>query len=125
MLSLLSAVVFVALQAAPAIPVERAPSPPLPVLSAPQAAALRCGVVFAMGAKMQAEGKPAAASWPPLDTKGREFFVRTAARIMEETGADRTAIQALAAAQLATLKDDAAVLGAVPGCLVLLDAAGL
>lgn len=123
MLSFLSALVLLAAQTASTAPVEQASSPP--ALSAPQAAALRCGVVFAMGAKMQAEGKPAAAGWPPLGTKGREYFVRTAARIMEETGADRAAIQALAAAQLASLKDDAAVAGAVPGCLVLLDAAGL
>ncbi len=125
MLSFVSALALVAAQAASATPVEQAPSPPLPALSAPQAAALRCGVVFAMGAKMQAAGKPAAASWPPLDTKGREFFVRSAARIMEETGADRAAIQALAAVQLSTLKNDAAVADAVPGCLVLLEAAGL
>lgn len=125
MQSFFSALVLVAAQAASTAPVEQAPSPAPPTLSAPQAAALRCGVVFAMGAKMQAEGKPAAAGWPELGAKGREYFVRTAARIMEETGADRAAIQALAAAQLASLKDDAAIADAVPGCLVLMDAAGV
>lgn len=108
------------LAATPATPAAATP----PSLT-PQAAALRCGVVFAMGAKIQADGKPLAANWPPLDQRGREFFVRTAARIMEETGASRDAIQALAAAQLTSLRDDGAVAAAVPGCIVLLDAAGV
>ena len=109
------------LAATPAMPAAATP----PSLTPPQAAALRCGVVFAMGAKMQADGKPVATNWPPLDQRGREFFVRTAARIMEETGASRDAIQALAAAQLITLRGDGAVAAAVPGCIVLLDAAGV
>ena len=96
-----------------------------PPLTPPQAQALRCGVVFAMGAGMQAAGKPAATRWPALGTKGREYFVRVAARIIDETGASRETIQAMAATQAASLQDDAAVAAAMPGCLVLLDAAGV
>lgn len=96
-----------------------------PQLTPPQAQALRCGVVFAMGAGMQAASKPVARGWPALGTKGREYFVRVAALIIDETGASREAIQAMAASQAASLQDDAAVVAAMPGCLVLLDASGV
>ena len=42
-----------------------------PVLTAPQTAALRCGIVFALGARMQADKSPLAAGWPPLGTRGK------------------------------------------------------
>lgn len=118
MLTLLAAV---ALAAAP----SAATGPTPPPLTAAQSAALRCGVVFALGARMQAESKPAAAGWPPLGVRGREYFVRVSAAIMAETGASRETLQLMAAAQLPTLADDAAVAAALPGCLSLLAAAGL
>lgn len=111
--------------AAPASGPAVAAQPALPALTPPQAEALRCGVVFALGNRMQMDRKPAAAAWPPLAVKGREFFVRTSARIIDETGAARDSIGNLAAAQAAALKDDAAVAAAMPGCLVLLQASGI
>lgn len=105
-----------------AVTLAAAPAPPL---TPPQAAALRCGVVFALGARMQADGKPAASAWPALATRGREFFVRVFARLMDDTGASRDRLTALAEAESATLKGDAAVTAAMPACLSLLDASGV
>jgi hypothetical protein len=98
---------------------------PSPALAPPQAVALRCGVVFALGARMQADGKPAAAAWPVLATRGREYFVRVFARLMEDTAATRDQLVAMAGEEAASLQGDASVAAAMPACLPLLDAAGL
>ena len=96
-----------------------------PALTPPQAEALRCSVVFALGARMQAESAPQAAGWPPLGTRGKEYFVRVTARLMDDTGASRETLAALASREVAALQAEGAMAAAMPGCLVLLDAAGL
>lgn len=101
-----------------------AAAPTEPVLTAPQAAALRCGIVFALGAKLQEGNSPLAAGWPPLATRGKEYFVRVTARLMDDTGASRETISAMAMHQVPALSDPAATAGAMPGCLPLLDASG-
>ena len=95
-----------------------------PALNPPQAAALRCGVVFALGARLQADKSPLAAGWPPLGTRGKEYFVRVTARLMDETGASREVLSAMAMRQVPALSDPAATAAAMPGCLPLLDASG-
>ena len=96
-----------------------------PVLTPPQAQALRCGVVFALGARLQDDKSPLAAGWPPLGARGKEYFVRVTARLMDDTGADREVLTALAMREAPALSDPRALAAAVPGCLPLLDAAGL
>ncbi|HEU4820026.1 MAG TPA: hypothetical protein VFS87_02570 [Qipengyuania sp.] len=98
---------------------------PSPALAPPQVAALRCGVVFALGARMQADGKPAAAAWPALATRGREYFVRVFVKLMDDMGASRDQLVAMAERETSALKGDAAVAAAMPACLPLLDAAGV
>jgi hypothetical protein len=95
-----------------------------PTLTPPQAAALRCGVVFALGAKLQADKAPLAASWPALTTRGKEYFVRVTARLMDDTGASRDTLAAMAMRQVPALSDPAALGAAMPGCLPLLEASG-
>lgn len=114
MLSLLAAVTLAA-----------TPASAPPVLTPPQSMALRCGVVFALGTRMQADRKPAAAGWPPLEARGKEYFVRMLARLIDDTRASRDTLSAMAAREAASYRDDAAVAAALPGCLPLLDAAGL
>jgi hypothetical protein len=114
MLSLLAAVALVAASDAAA-----------PVLNPQQASALRCGVVFALGARMQSEGVAQAAGWPPLGTRGKEYFVRVTARLMDETGASRDALAGIAMQQIPALEGKGAVSEAMSQCLPLLDAAGL
>lgn len=102
-----------------------APAGPDPALTPPQAQALRCGVVFALGARMQAEGDAEAAGWPPLVTRGKEYFVRVTAKLMDETGASREALAALATREVAPLQAEGAMTGAMAACLPLLEASGL
>ncbi len=89
MLRFLSVVAAVAATAATAQPAD------LPRLTLDQETAVRCSVAFAIVASEQASGTPLAAGWPVLGQRGREFFVRTGARLMDETGATRPQVQAL------------------------------
>lgn len=107
-----------------AVALAAAPTGAEPVLTAPQAEALRCGVVFALGARLQADKVALAAGWPPLGTRGREYFVRVTAQLMDDTGASRETLAAMAMRQAPALSDPAALAGAMPGCLPLLDASG-
>ena len=113
MLSLFAALTLVA-----------APAEAPPALTPPQTAALRCGVVFALGARMQADRNPVAADWPPLGVRGKEYFVRVMAQLIDDTGASRDALAALAAREVPPLRDDYAIAAAMPACLALLDASG-
>ena len=64
-----------------ALALAAAPAPPRP-LSADEHAALRCSAAFALVSAGQVRGDPAAAQYPPLKLRGREFFVVTAAWMM-------------------------------------------
>ncbi|MDE2596082.1 MAG: hypothetical protein KGL44_04295 [Sphingomonadales bacterium] len=104
----------------PALAAAQAPVPDR--LSGEQRLALHCGAVFAIAARA-----PQAA--PGQAARGREFFVRTAARIMDETGMTREEIRAAAMADAATtlaaLPPEPARAPAlarqIDGCLPLLD----
>ena len=115
MLTLLSAITLGAGQAA------AAPPP----LTPPQAEALRCGVAFALVSRMQGAGGKGAPGWPAMGARGREYFVRVTARLMEDTGASRDTIAALASREVPALQAAGALDAARPGCLPLLDASGL
>lgn len=112
---MLTALAAITLAAAPAAE---------PVLTPPQAAALRCGVVFALGAKLQEEKLPLSLAWPPLGTRGKEYFVRVTAKLMDDTKASRETLSAMAMRQVPALGSPAALAEAMPGCLPLLDASG-
>lgn len=86
---------------------------------------LRCSAAFALGARLQAEGDPAALAFPPLAQRGGEFFVRASARVMDEAGLDRAAI-AEALRREAQVLVEAGTLGEImPPCLDMLEAAGI
>lgn len=106
-----------ALQSAPAA--EPAP------LSQDNRALLRCAAAFALVARDQAAGDAAAKAWPDLTTRGREFFVRALAQLMDETARDRNAIAALANAEAQALTASGDVSRIMPSCLLMLEAAKL
>ena len=122
-----SAMLAVSLQAAPvpAAPPATTPANPTAQLSLEQRTALRCAAAFALGAEAQARGDPQAANLPPLAQRGREYFVRLSARIMDDTGLPRGAIAAALVTEAEQLVSRDERHSAVPPCLVLLDAAGL
>ena len=96
-----------------------------PQLTAQQSATLRCSAAFAIVAQGQGEGVEAALAYPPMNKRGREFFVRSTARLMDELSLDRTALQELAAKEARDLQNEGAVDEVMPACLMMLDASGL
>lgn len=96
-----------------------------PALSPESRALLRCSAAFAIVSRRQANGDPAAQRWPALAVRGREFFVRSLAQLMDETGLDRDGIAWLAAAEAKTLQDSGEAYRMMPSCLVMLEASGV
>ena len=113
------------LAAQPVLPAQ------LPRLTLAHQTALRCSAVFAMVAADQARGLPYAAVYPPLGQRGREFFVRSTAKLMDDTGATRAQVTAMAQRSLADLQaglarapNRVAALGTImTPCLSILDGA--
>ena len=102
-------------------------------LNLEQAMLLRCSAAFAIIASEQQRGVASAQAWPPLDQRGREFFVRASARLMDDLGLSRDQIQAMMQSEVERLSQAAAeaedpaayVEGVMQPCLLALDSAGL
>lgn len=101
-----------------------------PRLSLAQEAALRCSATFAKVASDQARKVPGWERYPALGTRGREFFVRTTAQLMDQTGVSRETVVSLLKvrydelqARAARSRDPVGMVGdAARACLPLLDA---
>ena len=99
---------------------------PLPDLTLEQASALRCSVAFGLVHQAQRAGNGSASDYPVMAQRGQEFFVRTTARLMDETGADRETVMALVMREHAALGETPGQVDDVmPACLLMLDASGL
>ena len=90
-----------------------------------QRALLRCAAAFALVSNGQASGDEGARQWPELGTRGREFFVRAMAQLMDQTGLDRAGIAALAQTEAKSLQDKDETDRLMPACLLMLDASGI
>ena len=90
-----------------------------------QAAMLRCSAAFALVSYGQANGDEAARTWPVIDPRGREFFVRSLAKIIDDTGLTRDQVSQLAEAEAQRLIDENQLDSVMPGCLLMLDASGV
>ena len=119
MLAFLSALVLAVQPAPPTITMS-----PIP-LEIRQQTALRCSVAIAMAAEQQRMGSAEDKSWPDLTTRGREYFVRSMAQLMDETGATREGIALYARPEVEALKQPGRLAEVMPACLVMLDASGL
>lgn len=115
-----SLALFIGLSAIAPLAAQDAPS-----LTIEQRTGLRCAAAFAITAKAQARGDAEAQSLPPLGTRGREFFVRFSAQLMDDTGMTRDAVAALLTAEAQALGETGAVKQVMPACLMLLDASGM
>ncbi|WP_240956918.1 hypothetical protein [Pseudopontixanthobacter vadosimaris] len=109
---------------APALAQTDTPSAAEGALTLEHRTALRCAAAFAITANLQQQGK-AAADYPPLAERGREFFVRSAARVMDDTGLDRAGVANVLTAEAQELADADARAAIMPACLLLLDASGV
>ena len=102
-------------------------------LTLEQTMLLRCSAMFAVVAKEQERGVPAAGAYPPMQQRGKEYFVRAGARLMDELGltpqqfAARVSVQVDALASEARGAPDSKVYlaGVMQACLAALDASGL
>lgn len=118
------ALLLAAISAPPVIAQDDA-SQAKPQLSLEQTTAIRCSAAFAIVTMRQAQGDANALAYPPLTDRGREFFVRSSARIMDENKISREAVAALLQAEAQKLSEGDAVDQIMPSCLLLLEASGL
>ena len=117
---------LIALIAAQPLAAQAAPDSP-DVIGLDQA--IRCSAAFAITAGDQQRGVAAAAQYPPLRQRGREFFVRTGARLMDEQHLNRAQLQQRIKAEVARLQAEtaaspnpaAAYDAVIRPCLALLD----
>lgn len=94
---------------------------------------LRCSATFAIVAGEQQRGVASAAAYPPLGERGREYFVRASARLMDELELTREQVEASLRTEVEDLgkasgeaADPAAYLDSVMRpCLSALEASGL
>lgn len=103
----------------------QAAPPQAPQLSVSAQAALRCSAAFALVSYGQENGNEASLQWPDIEPQGREYFVRSIAQIMDETGIDRDQAASLVEAEAQRLLDEDEIDSVMPACLALLDAANL
>ena len=96
-----------------------------PPMTLAERTALRCSAAFSLVAGRQQSGDPAAREFPPLSERGREFFVRTAAGIMDSRGWNRQQVAMLMQAEGRSLVAEKSDLAIMPGCLSLLESSGL
>ncbi len=96
-----------------------------PDLTLQQKTALRCSAAFAIVAERQANGDEQAASYPAMAQRGREFFVRSSAQLMDQTGMSRDQVAGLLYVEAQDLEKGDGIERIMPSCLLLLDASGL
>jgi len=106
---------------------------PAPALTLEQKMLLRCSAAFAVVAGEQERGVASAQAYPPLRERGREFFVRAIARLMDEQNLSREQAEAAVRSEAQRFQADAAQApdkarfldGMMQPCLAALGAAGL
>jgi hypothetical protein len=94
---------------------------------------LRCSAAFAIVAAEQRRGGASALAYPPLSERGREYFVRSSVRLMDDLQLPRERVEASLRAEVEALqrtsaeaRDPAAYLdGVMQPCLSALEASGL
>ncbi|WP_295636400.1 hypothetical protein [Novosphingobium sp.] len=91
--------------APPASPVG--PAPDFSRLTEDHKAALRCAAAFAVVATEQQRGEKEALAYPPLALRGKEYFVRVAAQVMEQVGLSRDVVRGLLVQDVAEMQQQA------------------
>lgn len=86
---------------------------------------LRCSAAFALVSARQDAGDAEALAYPPLKERGREFFVRASAKVMDEAKLDRAALAGAMRREAEAVVDEDALERILPPCLDALTAAGL
>lgn len=111
--------------AALAVPAAAQVPAAAPQLTLEQSTALRCSAAFAIVAADQAAGNAKALAFPPMAQRGREFFVRASAQLMDEAQVTRADVAALLQTEAQRQRDTGTTAEIMPACLLLLDASGI
>ncbi|MGB7406970.1 MAG: hypothetical protein WA908_00550 [Pontixanthobacter sp.] len=110
----------------PSVPMAQTSSPaPASELTLEQQTGLRCAAAFAIVAQGQGIGNADALTYPPLAERGREFFVRYSAQMIDQTDLTREQIASLLRDEAQNLWDRQEIEPIMPACLTLLEASGL
>jgi hypothetical protein len=95
---------------------------PAPQLSLEHKMLLRCSAAFALVANRQAAGDAEALRHPPLGERGKEYFARASARVMDEARLDRAGIAQALEAEARALVQGGELAAIMPVCLSALEA---
>lgn len=103
---------------------------PVPALAAApltpaQEFKLHCGMVFAAIAAAQEEKDPRGNAYPPMEDRGKEYFVRAVNGAMQSTGMTMDEMKNLLMPQAQELAQKDALEKAAPLCLKSLEESGL
>ena len=96
-----------------------------PALTLEQRTMVHCAATFALVANRQQAGEQQALAFPDVGARGREYFVRAMASLMDSAGLDRTAVASLLDEEARNLAESEMLYRAMPACLLALDASGL
>lgn len=104
-----------------------------PKLTIEQQTLLRCSATFALVAGEQAKGDSAALRYPALGERGREYFVRTAAKLTDDLDVPRETVMELLSREAGRVQAERTASGnpaeitdrIMQTCLVSLIASGL
>jgi len=118
MLSRLTASALISLAALAGPAGAAAPRP----LTGEERTGMRCAAAFAQLAARQAKGDAAALRYPPMVPRGREFFVRLSAQLMDDAGLDEAGIRAAVEGEARDLARSGGVDPIMPLCLRILNA---
>ncbi|MEP5937958.1 MAG: hypothetical protein ABJ239_06495 [Erythrobacter sp.] len=94
-------------------------------LSLQNQAVVRCSAAFAMVSYGQSKGNADALKWPELGDRGKEFFVRALAGLIDDTGKSREEISQLVSAEAQQLSASGTINDVMPGCLLMLETSDL
>ena len=86
---------------------------------------LRCATAFAFVAAAQERNDPRGASYPPMEERGREYFLRAVHGAMESAGMTEEETRAALTAEAKALAEPEALGKTMPLCLKSLEASGL
>jgi hypothetical protein len=111
-----------ALASAPSLAQQPAP---IPQLTDAQRMLLHCSATFAIVSGRQHAGDKAALAFPDITTRGREYFVRAMAQLIDEAHLDREAVTRLVQSEATQLQDSPELLSGMPACLASLEASKL
>lgn len=97
----------------------------LPALNLQQQTSLRCAAAFALVHRDRNAGMANYPDYPDMEVRGKEFFVRAGAQLIDETGIDRAQFERMILAEIEVLEQQQRLADVMPGCLLLLDASGI